>query len=72
MRNMTIRAFAIAGMLGASTLGAATGEKQAIEPKQLLEKARGAGLKPIPPVSYTHLTLPTKVWRCRSRWSPYH
>ena len=23
-------------------------------------------------VSYTHLTLPTKVWRCRSRWSPYH
>ena len=48
MRNMTIQAFAIAGMLGASTLGAATGEKQAIEPKQLLEKARGAGLKPIP------------------------
>ena len=23
------------------------------------------------PVSYTHLTLPTKA-RCRSRWSPYH
>ena len=23
------------------------------------------------PVSYTHLTLPTKAW-CRSRWSPYH
>ena len=23
------------------------------------------------PVSYTHLTLPTKE-RCRSRWSPYH
>ena len=22
-------------------------------------------------VSYTHLTLPTKL-RCRSRWSPYH
>mgnify|MGYP001812887021 FL=1 len=23
-------------------------------------------------VSYTHLTLPTKVLVCRSRWSPYH
>ena len=24
------------------------------------------------PVSYTHLTLPTIVRECRSRWSPYH
>ena len=24
------------------------------------------------PVSYTHLTLPTTVQGCRSRWSPYH
>ena len=23
------------------------------------------------PVSYTHLTLPTNVQQCRSRWSPY-
>ena len=23
-------------------------------------------------VSYTHLTLPTTVCSCRSRWSPYH
>ena len=23
------------------------------------------------PVSYTHLTLPTTLVRCRSRWSPY-
>ena len=23
-------------------------------------------------VSYTHLTLPTMVEMCRSRWSPYH
>ena len=23
-------------------------------------------------VSYTHLTLPTNVTLCRSRWSPYH
>ena len=26
----------------------------------------------VPPVSYTHLTLPTNVSMCRSRWSPYH
>ena len=24
------------------------------------------------PVSYTHLTLPTSLAECRSRWSPYH
>ena len=23
-------------------------------------------------VSYTHLTLPTNLLSCRSRWSPYH
>ena len=23
-------------------------------------------------VSYTHLTLPTTIVLCRSRWSPYH
>ena len=27
---------------------------------------------PKTPVSYTHLTLPTKTHQCRSRWSPYH
>ena len=27
---------------------------------------------PIRPVSYTHLTLPTTLALCRSRWSPYH
>ena len=27
---------------------------------------------PIRPVSYTHLTLPTIPFECRSRWSPYH
>ena len=26
----------------------------------------------IAPVSYTHLTLPTTLHECRSRWSPYH
>ena len=29
-------------------------------------------LKTIDTVSYTHLTLPTNVSMCRSRWSPYH
>ena len=30
------------------------------------------GLMVFTPVSYTHLTLPTIVRECRSRWSPYH
>ena len=29
-------------------------------------------LAPRKPVSYTHLTLPTTLVKCRSRWSPYH
>ena len=33
----------------------------------VLEKEYGS-----PPVSYTHLTLPTTTCLCRSRWSPYH
>ena len=27
---------------------------------------------PVKAVSYTHLTLPTILRSCRSRWSPYH
>ena len=27
---------------------------------------------PVMAVSYTHLTLPTILRSCRSRWSPYH
>ena len=34
-------------------------------------KAFKEELTPIP-VSYTHLTLPTTLVKCRSRWSPYH
>ena len=29
-------------------------------------------LKELTAVSYTHLTLPTTLHECRSRWSPYH
>ena len=39
----------------------------------VLEKRQiSAELMALLPVSYTHLTLPTKDTRCRSRWSPYH
>ena len=37
--------------------------KQSIDSMQFLLKY---------PVSYTHLTLPTSLAECRSRWSPYH
>ena len=30
------------------------------------------GARWLEPVSYTHLTLPTMLAQCRSRWSPYH
>ena len=36
--------------------------------EQLFARLRNHGLA----VSYTHLTLPTNIIRCRSRWSPYH
>ena len=39
-----------------------------------LEKIGGSCLivSQFTPVSYTHLTLPTILRSCRSRWSPYH
>ena len=41
-----------------------------VEDLELL--AQVYGTRPDRPVSYTHLTLPTKPMMCRSRWSPYH
>ena len=32
----------------------------------------GFGKRYFAAVSYTHLTLPTIIPECRSRWSPYH
>ena len=37
-----------------------------------IELALFSNKEMIEPVSYTHLTLPTTVGPCRSRWSPYH
>ena len=37
-----------------------------------IEDSLGIELDPESPVSYTHLTLPTTLHECRSRWSPYH
>ena len=37
-----------------------------------LKSKKLKGLYDATPVSYTHLTLPTKQVQCRSRWSPYH
>ena len=38
----------------------------------LIAQSVNDGLLSVVTVSYTHLTLPTKRTRCRSRWSPYH
>ena len=42
--------------------------QEAQSPKEVGSKEEHAKA----PVSYTHLTLPTKQTACRSRWSPYH
>ena len=60
------------GMLLEYYLGASAGSK----PEQDFSHI-GVELKTIPidrfgTVSYTHLTLPTTPYECRSRWSPYH
>ena len=41
------------------------------EIKENVQEPTLTGRKP-GPVSYTHLTLPTTIGWCRSRWSPYH
>ena len=38
----------------------------------MLDKMDELHLTQTEPVSYTHLTLPTTLHECRSRWSPYH
>ena len=56
--------------------------RQALKNLQQVVEAGGGGLQQVvavdvfltdmAAVSYTHLTLPTNVQQCRSRWSPYH
>ena len=38
----------------------------------IINKTEEAEAEDPRPVSYTHLTLPTIIRECRSRWSPYH
>ena len=41
-------------------------------PKKFEEKYKELQPEKYQAVSYTHLTLPTTLHECRSRWSPYH
>ena len=52
-------------------IGAPPGYVGYEEGGQLSEAVRRKPYSVIP-VSYTHLTLPTIPFECRSRWSPYH
>ena len=51
-------------------------EKRTAKEKEERVKAAGDGayyrIESLTSVSYTHLTLPTTIKPCRSRWSPYH
>ena len=57
----------------------ASAEDRAAVYKKVMTHMPELTLKPDPEspeqskaVSYTHLTLPTMLAQCRSRWSPYH
>ena len=50
-----------------SVIQAFMGLKANIMVQEFIKEAGGSD-----PVSYTHLTLPTTLCMCRSRWSPYH
>ena len=41
-------------------------------PQEVMDLAPVAHMAALEAVSYTHLTLPTILRSCRSRWSPYH
>ena len=51
--------------------------KRAVTADTALRLAKFFGMSPqfwlgLQAVSFTHLTLPTTLHECRSRWSPYH
>ena len=46
--------------------------KELVEQADLDFQGNVAELMITTAVSYTHLTLPTTLHECRSRWSPYH
>ena len=52
--------------------GAGSRELAGDHPSALIVVSSSGGGARAGPVSYTHLTLPTKQVQCRSRWSPYH
>ena len=42
------------------------------EQRQVIQNKGSDTLVNVAPVSYTHLTLPTTLCMCRSRWAPSH
>ena len=61
----------VEGAEGESSSGLSSLELAACYARQL-ERGGDDGVIALHPVSYTHLTLPTTLHECRSRWSPYH
>ena len=47
-------------------------EERNIQPEQNEKTRIQKNEERVRTVSYTHLTLPTSLAECRSRWSPYH
>ena len=55
-----------------SAVANSTRLRLAIPINYLYSETTGLLQHEVEPVSYTHLTLPTIPFECRSRWSPYH
>ena len=64
-RGVTERGKGAPSPVVAQGVGKVEDWQQAPEPELGVDLGHGA-------VSYTHLTLPTTLVKCRSRWSPYH
>ena len=58
--------------IGFATQSASTGSPWRSCPTTASAPRRSGRASCASPVSYTHLTLPTRYVECRSRWSPYH
>ena len=75
LRSTSRRTFLYAAMAVSAVAALLPGRPAHADALANIQKAgviRVAIPNDFPPVSYTHLTLPTTSIECRSRWSPYH
>ena len=70
--GLGLTVLAAVGQIDANLRGAIERDLPDIAPSFFMVDIQPGQLEAFRSVSYTHLTLPTNVQQCRSRWSPYH